>query len=139
MNLEQRFAAKVKWNNDCLEWQNSLDNHGYGQIWVKEVGRPVKAHRVAWFLEFGDWPARSLLHSCDNPLCVNTQHLKEGTQAENLGDMAAKGRARNGNQLLTPEIISAVKAGLAESKQYRVIAQECNVSIGTVVNINRRP
>lgn len=48
-------------------------------------------------MTFGEWPTY-LMHSCDNPLCVNPDHLSEGDHALNMADMAVKGRARNSNK-----------------------------------------
>jgi HNH endonuclease len=52
----------------------------------------LRAHRVAWFVAHGAWPTLHVLHRCDVPLCVNPEHLFEGTQTDNLRDMARKGR-----------------------------------------------
>lgn len=75
----------------CDLWLASLTG-GYGQISVD--GRPVLAHRVAFFLAEGRWPEPCCLHHCDNPRCVRRSHLFEGTKADNIADMDAKGRAR---------------------------------------------
>ncbi len=48
---------------------------GYGAIEVD--GRLERAHRVAWFLEYGSWPERQLRHRCENPACVRPQHIVE--------------------------------------------------------------
>jgi hypothetical protein len=58
----------------------------------------AKAHRVQWEKFFGPIPeGMHVLHTCDTPGCINIEHLFLGTNADNMRDMAAKGRGRNQN------------------------------------------
>jgi HNH endonuclease len=77
----------------CWEWAGRRDARNYGR--VQFAGRDQLAHRVVWELTFGP-PAAGLvvMHRCDNPPCCRPSHLRLGTQAENIADMDAKGRAR---------------------------------------------
>lgn len=97
--LSERFEAQVDRtaghgpNGDCHVWTGSLVGR-YGRI---RLGgrRPYRlAHRVAWFLETGQWPTSQVHHTCDTPACVRFEHLWLGTQQDNLADMRAKGRDR---------------------------------------------
>lgn len=75
----------------CVEWAGSIDNKGYGRQWFQ--GRNQLAHRVAWMQVNGPVPrGLHVLHHCDNPPCINVEHLFLGTHQDNMDDMYAKGR-----------------------------------------------
>jgi hypothetical protein len=91
--LITRFWDNVNVGSDdeCWEWQGSRTEAGYGLMWYD--GKLRYAHRIAIDLE-GDLFA---CHKCDNPPCVNPNHLFVGTQKDNVQDMLSKGRARGRN------------------------------------------
>ena len=77
--------------NDCWPWQRLKYKHGYGQFYAQ--GKTRRAHRVAWILKYGSIPdGMGVLHSCDNPACVNTDHLFLGDQLVNMQDCVKKNR-----------------------------------------------
>lgn len=77
-----------------MEWQAQLYPNGYGLFNVKKPQRAL-AHRIAFSLVHGPIPfGMVVMHTCDNPRCVNVDHLKLGTQAENVADMVNKGRQK---------------------------------------------
>jgi hypothetical protein len=91
---EQKFWSKVAVTanpSKCWNWLASTHTEsGYGQVALN--GRQSRAHRAAWFYAYGKHPSQNLLHSCDNRLCVNPDHLREGTQKENYRDAVDRGR-----------------------------------------------
>lgn len=100
-DLEECFWAKVDKAaaGGCWNWTASLKERGYGQFFWR--GKMHRAHRLAWRLSGRELPQRplELLHSCDNRICVNPEHMRVGTHAENMADMVARGRNwRGGNR-----------------------------------------
>lgn len=87
-----RFWSQVEISDACWLWHGANDGR-YGV--VRWNGRLTKAHRVAWEIDHREAPQAQVLHRCDTPLCVRPSHLFEGTQADNLADMKAKGRGAN--------------------------------------------
>jgi HNH endonuclease len=82
-------------NSGCWLWTTQHDKDGYGRLgrspW--EGGRETIAHRLAWTLLVGPVPGGLwVLHHCDNPTCVNPEHLFLGSPLDNVADMVSKGR-----------------------------------------------
>jgi hypothetical protein len=78
-------------NTQCWEWQGALTKRGYGKI--KEGIKTFAVHRVAYTLYIGVIPKDfNICHKCDNPKCINPDHLFAGTQADNMKDKVKKGR-----------------------------------------------
>ena len=84
--------------NGCIEYIGSRDSRsGYGKVRVGSrtdgTRRTARAHRVAWEIARGPIPEGHVVrHRCDNPPCVNPDHLELGTQADNVQDMVDRGR-----------------------------------------------
>lgn len=96
--LAERFEERVDRSGGpdaCHPWTGTLSG-GYGRIGEGGRGcRILYTHRVAWELANGPIPdGLDVLHACDNPPCCNVRHLSLGTHADNMADMAAKGRVR---------------------------------------------
>lgn len=81
----------------CWLWRGRRAGNGYGEIKGRRGGKAVPAHRHALALTLGRALLSSELacHSCDVPLCCNPRHLYVGSHADNMADMARKGRGRN--------------------------------------------
>ena len=78
----------------CWNWTESTAPNGYGRMSYN--GTTDYAHRLSWNAHFGVIPdGLHVLHRCDNPTCVNPEHLFLGTHQDNMDDMMRKGRRGN--------------------------------------------
>lgn len=104
--IKQRFMTKtVLTPNGCLNWTASKFKDGYGQF-RHDASRPnVRAHRDAWELFQGPIPdGFQVLHRCDNPACVNVDHLFLGTHQDNVLDKVCKKRHRTVKGNISPNL-----------------------------------
>ena len=87
-----RFNEKISVSKTgCIEWGGAKDQDGYGVI--QKDGKRKKTHRAIWEYYHGKIPSGlNICHKCDNPCCVNIDHLFLGTQNDNMQDMIKKGR-----------------------------------------------
>lgn len=93
--LPQRFERKCGAPDarGCIPWLGTKTGKGYGSCGIDNAGASQLAHRVAWVLSRGDLsPAVMVLHRCDNPSCVNVDHLFLGSPQANTDDMVSKRR-----------------------------------------------
>jgi len=92
--LKERFYTKIKMvlaEGDCWEWLGSTSTSGYAQL--RWRGKTRFASHVSLTLFGRPRPdGMCALHTCDNPICVNPNHLWWGTQKDNVDDCIAKGR-----------------------------------------------
>lgn len=102
----ETFAASwiENFETGCWEWVGRVYRNGYGKFYFQ--GKDLLAHRVA-FTDFYHRPPNGVvMHVCDNPLCVNPQHLHDGTTQENVTDKVLKGR---GKTKLTKEDVIKIR------------------------------
>lgn len=108
--LLKRFMNKVEKTDSCWIWKAArVMGQGYGMI---KVGtKTYRAHRLSYELFKGEIPSGMYIcHTCDNPPCVNPDHLFLGTASDNNRDKMEKGRFCNGH--VDPELHSEVMKGV---------------------------
>lgn len=138
--FQRRFWAQVDRSNGddkCWPW-TGRDRKGYGYIYL--LGREVRATRISWLLTYGTISSDlSACHRCDNPACVNPNHLFMGTHQENMDDMRDKGRrapAPVGQDhpmaKLTDNDIRAIRLLLADGVSQVEIARRFTVTPSTI-------
>lgn len=146
IGVEKRFWKYVtKGAEDaCWEWCGSRQPKGYGTFRVE--GRTLKTHRVSYELHKGPIPEGLwVLHKCDNPPCVNPAHLWLGTNADNVADKTANGRAfrligeRHHKAKITDEIVRKIRAEWAAGgKTYPQIGAMFSINSEIVGRVVRR-
>ena len=127
-SVECQFWSNVNKTDSCWLWNAGGHKFGYGEF--RSHGKLIRAHRFSYELHNGEIKNNmSVLHTCDNPKCVNPAHLYLGTQVENCRDTALRNRV--GGRKLKPYDVIDIKNRLSKnetcasiSKSYKV-TQEC--------------
>ena len=92
----ERFWEKVQKADGCWLWTGTKGPAGYGQF-AATHNKTLVASRVSYYLHYRKDPRHlQVCHSCDNPTCVNPDHLWLGTAKDNKADSIRKGRANVG-------------------------------------------
>ncbi len=135
LSIEDRFKKRIKIDkNGCWIWVGSTNNRGYGTFWNGKVAD--FAHHFSWEIaNHQTIPNGSfILHSCDNPSCVNPSHLRLGSHKDNMEDMLSKGRQRvpkgeeSGRCKYSEKIIRAIRFRAANGENTKILEKEFNIS-----------
>lgn len=141
---EIRFWKYVVKTETCWIWTGALSEAGYGQF--SHLGKQCVASRVSFELAFPDkkedLQTSDVLHKCDNPNCVNPEHLFLGTHLDNMRDKVKKGRQHRGIELwnakLNDEKVKEILNISQTISNKAKLARMFNVSPKTIANILER-
>ena len=145
-NVMDRFWSNINKETEkgCWEWTGGLNFSGYGRIYYDK--KRVFAHRFSYELHYGKFDTNLVvMHICDNTKCVNPEHLRLGTQADNVYDMVNKNRhvklkgSDNGFCKLNDEEVKEIKNYLKNYYygMYRELGRKYNVKYNTISNIHQ--
>lgn len=132
----EKFWEKVDKSGDCWNWLGHIDKCGYGKFWN------YLAHRFSWVDSFGEIPdGMYVCHKCDNPRCVNPDHLFLGTQKDNMDDMVKKGRHKyvkgeeSHKSKLNKNDIYVIRSLVSQGYTHLEISKKFRVSISAIAHI----
>lgn len=141
-----RFMEKVEANdkNGCWIWKAGKRPDGYGEF-VPIGKRSGLAHRESYRIFKGPIKDKMfILHSCHNPSCVNPDHLRQGTNKDNVHDMLKAKRNKqpsgenSGMSKLTSDIVQNIREKFKEGMSYAALGRLFNISAVQASNIVRR-
>lgn len=114
---------------ECWVWTGEK-SRGYGRFTVNN--KNIAAHRYAFFLHNGFWPEPCCLHSCDNPPCVNPDHLREGTRKDNAHDAINRNRKPTPSRKLSADDVRTARHLRATGVTVRELTERFNVTRKTI-------
>ncbi len=119
----------------CLIWGGPMGRGGYGCGSFR--GIRFLAHRLSYYSAHGPIAAGlHVCHRCDNPRCVNVEHLFVGTAQDNMNDMRAKGRGR-WHTLLNEGLVADIRRRLADGCSVAQVSRETSIKYGTIFAIKQ--
>lgn len=134
--LEERFLSKIEKTDSCWIWKGAKTRGNYGHLRYKNGGKWVmkRAHIVSYTLYKGDVKDSIVCHSCDNPSCVNPDHLWTGTRSDNSQDMVAKGRYPKSKPMakLSWEQVLEIRELAAKGATQKELAKSFSIKPNTV-------
>jgi hypothetical protein len=126
--------------DECWPFMGTKSAYGYGVLHAER--RKEYAHRAAYRLSFGEIPNGLLVrHGCDNPVCVNPNHLSVGTKLDNVRDMVDRDRNNYGERVTTSKLKAAdipiIFGRREKGDTYQAIGRDFGVSSTTIGQICR--
>lgn len=136
---EDVFESRYEKSDGCWIWRGGKNGYGYG-IFLLPGEIPVRAHRYAYERVHGPIPdGMIVMHSCDNPPCVNPAHLSLGTRDDNNQDKKWKGRHPHGDAhhwtKLSEQQVQEIRGLLAAGTKQKDIAAMYGADQSTISNI----
>jgi hypothetical protein len=135
--IDRLQSNVIRTQSGCILRLGTGTGTGYKLIQIN--GKARLAHRVAYELANGEIPADQLvLHRCDQPSCINPEHLFLGTQLDNMRDMIAKGRKRSPSGEDAPNTkltLDQVREIRASTESQRLLAKRYGVSLSAISNV----
>lgn len=138
----QKYWQRVQKTDTCWWWIGTKYPNNAGTFYgcIRWGSNYIPVTHVAWYLVTGMWPKNQINHYCHNPLCINPEHIYDGTQSENMKDMYDAGRQRfrnqkgqcNPNSKLTIKDVKQIRALFAKGLTQTEIAKEYNVSVPNI-------
>jgi len=141
--MEHRFLSKFIKTDGCWNWTACKIKAGYGQINID--GKMQLAHRVSYEMYKNKIPeGLHVRHSCDNPSCVNPDHLELGTNQDNVNDRTKRGRhkygiskgEKHGLAKLTEADVLEIRQMIQNGVYHKIIAELFDVSPSLICRIN---
>jgi hypothetical protein len=141
LNPNKFHGLYVNSADGCWNWTGAIHNKGYGRY--GHASHRILAHRWSWLIHRGEIPVKlCVLHRCDNPRCVNPEHLFLGTPTENNQDRSRKGRSakgeRSGKAKLTELQVMEIINAPWELRIRKKLAYKFNVSIHTISGLRSK-
>jgi hypothetical protein len=127
--MELLRSRSKKMPSGCVEWIGPRSWLNYGVFDSRIMGR-MGAHRAAWILNYGDIPkGMSVLHSCNNPPCVNPKHLKLGDHLANMQDRKLCGNYPKGENHFAAKVTDKIAVEIFnDPRTCRIIAENYGVN-----------
>jgi hypothetical protein len=138
------FEERIKKTPSCWIWIGLLSPQGYGRIKIRQ--KQKVASRLSWEIHYGEIPKGMIIcHKCDNPACVNPEHLFIGRHKDNTHDMIRKKRKHsnigenNPMVILNEEKVKEIRKLHQSGKKIKEIAEGYNLKYFTCLDVvNRR-
>lgn len=140
-DLAERFWSKVDKSGPCWLWTGATLKTGYGSIRINK--KAERAHRVSFEMAKGAIPGGMLIrHTCDEPRCVNPDHLILGTHSQNAIDACERGQHPCGEASKLAKLsnadVRAIRAALAAGACGATLAKAFKVEETTISGIKLR-